>query len=406
MYKKFKTNVVLIFTLVVIVGLLSGCNKDVKSNVGVEDENYIPVEVEKTSIQTIANNLKFNGKILANEEIAVLPKVSGIVSSVNVKLGDVVKEGSILFVVEQDDILKSVEQAANSIEIANNGVVQSESSLKVAKANYELNKERIENAKLNLERNRELYEEGIISKSQLEQAELAASEMNLEAAAGQLEQAETMYQQAISQLKQAQISYEQMEDNLNNTVVKAPMDGVISALNVKEGQIVGNGQMAATIVDMDKVYMEINVVEDVVNRLSIGQKVDVNIPAAFDKDIASTISYISPTADIGSNLYSIKIYVDNPDKKIRPGMNGKVKLNLDEIQSVIAIKSNAVLDKKDEKVIFVVEDDHAVEKTVILGLDTGDYVEIKEGLKIDEEVIVKGQHYVEDGRKVKVVRGE
>jgi len=386
--------------------LASGCNKSLKSSETVEEENYIPVEVEKTNIQTIANNLKFNGKILANEEIAVLPKVSGIVSSVNVKLGDVVKEGSVLFVVEQDTFLKSLEQASNAIEIANNGVLQSESSLKIAKANYELNKEKIENAKLNLERSKELYEEGIIPKSQLEQAELAASDMNLEAAKGQLEQAETLYQQALSQLKQAQISYEQMEDNFNNTVVKAPMDGVVSTLNVKEGQVVSSGQMAATIVDMDKVYMEINVVEDVVNRLSIDQKVDLSIPAAFDEDISSTISYISPTADIGSNLYSVKVYIDNSDRKIRPGMNGKVKLNLDKIDSVIAIKSNAVLDKKDEKIVFVVENDQAVERTVILGLDTGDYVEIKEGLKTDEEVIIKGQHYVENGRKVKVVRGE
>nr|WP_244969196.1 efflux RND transporter periplasmic adaptor subunit [Tissierella praeacuta] len=386
--------------------MASGCNKSLKPSETVEEENYIPVEVEKTNIQTIANNLKFNGKILANEEIAVLPKVSGIVSSVNVKLGDVVKEGSVLFVVEQDTFLKSLEQASNAIEIANNGVLQSESSLKIAKANYELNKEKIENAKLNLERSKELYEEGIIPKSQLEQAELAASDMNLEAAKGQLEQAETLYQQALSQLKQAQISYEQMEDNFNNTVVKAPMDGVVSTLNVKEGQVVSSGQMAATIVDMDKVYMEINVVEDVVNRLSIDQKVDLSIPAAFDEDISSTISYISPTADIGSNLYSVKVYIDNSDRKIRPGMNGKVKLNLDKIDSVIAIKSNAVLDKKDEKIVFVVENDQAVERTVILGLDTGDYVEIKEGLKTDEEVIIKGQHYVENGRKVKVVRGE
>lgn len=406
MHRRFNTKIILVFILVGILSLASGCNKSLKSSETVEVENYIPVEVEKTNIQTIANNLKFNGKILANEEIAVLPKVSGIVSSVNVKLGDVVKEGSVLFVVEQNTFLKSLEQANNAIEIANNGVLQSESSLKIAKANYELNKEKIENAKLNLERSKELYEEGIIPKSQLEQAELAASDMNLEAAKGQLEQAETLYQQALSQLKQAQISYEQMEDNFNNTVVKAPMDGVVSTLNVKEGQVVSSGQMAATIVDMDKVYMEINVVEDVVNRLSIDQKVDLSIPAAFDEDISSTISYISPTADIGSNLYSVKVYIDNSDRKIRPGMNGKVKLNLDKIDSVIAIKSNAVLDKKDEKIVFVVENDQAVERTVTLGLDTGDYVEIKEGLKIDEEVIIKGQHYVENGRKVKVVRGE
>ena len=79
---------------------------------------------------------------------------------------------------------------------------------------------------------------------------------------------------------------------------------------------------------------------------------------------------------------------------------------MDTVDSTIVIKGNAVLDKEDKKVVFVVEDDVAVEKVVTTGLDTGDYIEIKEGLKEGEQVIVEGQHYVEDGGKVKVVRGD
>jgi len=189
-------------------------------------------------------------------------------------------------------------------------------------------------------------------------------------------------------------------------VVKAPMSGVISALNVKEGQIATNSQPAATIVDMNQVYIQVNVVENIVNRLQIGQKVEVNVPAAFSEYINSTISYISPSADPRSQLYPVKVYIDNVDKKIRPGMNGQVKLNMDQVESALVIKGNAVLDKDEKKVVYIVEDNIAIEKIVTIGLDTGDYVEIKKGIKEGDNVIVKGQHYIENGGIVKVVRGE
>ena len=133
----------------------------------------------------------------------------------------------------------------------------------------------------------------------------------------------------MNQLRQSEIAYEQVANNLDDTVVKAPRDGVISELNVKEGQIASSSQIAATIVDIDKVYIEINVVENIVNRLEVGQEVNIKVPAAFDEEITSTISYISPTDDDISQLYPVKIYIDNLDKKLKPGMNGEVDLSID-----------------------------------------------------------------------------
>lgn len=406
MSRKFKATILLMVVLLLVIGLMAGCSKSGEKDVAQVEEKYTPVEVEAATIKSIANILNFNGKVYANEEIAVIPKVIGTVTNVNIELGDVVEKGTVLFTIDKEDISKSVEQAANAIELAKKGVAQAENGYNTAVSNFELNKEKIENAQLNLERTRKLYEEGAISKSQLEQTELAASEKNLDVMEGQVNQAEIAHQQALDQLKQAELSYKQVASNLDNTVVTAPMDGVVSSLNVKKGQIVINSQPAVTIVDADKVFIQINVVENMVNKFEVGQEVEVNIPAAFDGYIPSTISYIGPTTDMRSQLYPIKIYLENPDNKIKQGMNGKVNINIDKSESTIVVKSNAVLDKDDKKIVYVIEDDIAIEKEVEVGLDTGDFIEIKSGIMEGDKVIVVGQHYVENGGKVKVVRGE
>lgn len=405
MNRKLKTTMLLIVILIITMGTMSGCGNSAETDQA-QEEMYTPVEIDEVAVGTVENKIKINGKVVANEEIAVIPKAMGIVTKVNVKLGDLVDEGSTLFTIEQDDIAKSVEQASNAVEMASSGVSQAENGLQTAKLNYEVNKEKIENALLNLERIEKLYEEGAVSKSELEQVQLAADRKNLDILAGQVNQAEIAHQQALKQLRQAEIAHEQALSGLGNTVVKSPMSGYVSELNVKEGQIVTSSQPAAMIVEMDKVYIQVNVVENIVNRLEVGQEVEVNVPAAFDEYVASTISYISPTTDSMTQLYAVRIYIDNPDQKIKPGMNGEVRLSMDIADSAIVIRGDAVLDKEDKKIVYVVEDNAAVEKEVTVGLDTGDYVEIKEGLREGEYVIVEGQHYVEDGGRVKIVRGD
>ena len=405
MFQKFEGKF-LLFILVLTLTLTSvACGKKDVVDVEVE-EDYIAVETQKVEQGTIANTKRLNGRVVANEEVMVMPKVPGIVESVNVELGDRVNKDTVLFVLEQDDMSKGIQQAEVAVNLARKSIEQAQNSFETAKVNYELTKEKLNKAILDLERTKELYEQGAVSKAQLEQAELAALPNQLEVAEKQVNQAEIAVKQAEEQLNQAEVSYSQAVDNLDNTVVRAPMEGVISTLNVKKGQLASNGQVAVTIVDLDKVYIQIDLTEDIVNRLEIGQEVEVKIPAAFEGSRTSIVDYISPTADVGNKLYSVKIYIDNEDKKIRPGMNGEVNLNIDKIDSVIAISNNAVLDEDGENIVFVVEDNRAVRKVVELGFDNGEYVEIKEGLSEGEELIIKGQHYVEDGIKVKVIRGE
>ena len=402
-----KRIVSLFLVVMMLMVFFVGCsNKTNEVDETQETKNYTPVEVDNAKIKSIENIVNVNGKVAAKDEVSIIPKAMGTVTKVNVNLGDDVEVGTVLFNIEQQDMELTVSQASNGVDLAQKSVAQAENGLETAKTNYELNKEKIENAQLNLERTRALYEEGAVSKSQLEQAELSASDKNLDVLLAQVTQAEIGYQQSLNQLKQAQISYEQAVNGLNNTVVEAPMKGVVSSLNVKQGQIVGSGQVAATIVDMDTVYVQISVVENVVNKIKEGQEVEVSVPAVFDGYIKSTIGYISPTADPMNKLYTVRLYLDNKEYGIRPGMTGSVKLSLDSVDEAIVIKSDAVLDKDGKKIVYIVENDMAVEKEVETGLDTGELIEIISGINQGDSVIIEGQHYVSDGARVKVVRGE
>jgi multidrug efflux pump subunit AcrA (membrane-fusion protein) len=394
----------LLLVMIMITAFVSGCRGNEGEEAAVE--SFTAVEVQSAQLGTIENSVTINGRVSADQEVSVIPKAMGTVVALNVKLGDQVNEGDVLFTIEQTDMNLSVSQAANGVELARKSVAQAENGLNAARINYELNKSQIENAQLNLERTRTLYEEGAVSKAQLEQAELGASELNLDALQSQVTQAEISYQQAMSQLSQAQISYQQAQSGLSNTVVESPMTGVVSALSVREGQIAASGQPAATIVNMDTVYIRINVVENVINRLSEGQRVQISVPAAFEGYVESEIGYVSPSADPMNKLYEVRIYVDNSQYGIRSGMTGSVKLDLDRAEDTIVVPSDAVVDRDDIQVVYIVEDDTAVERQVQTGLDTGDRVQIVSGISEGDKVIVEGQQYVSHGVTVKVVRGE
>lgn len=376
MQKRF---VAYLLIITLIISLSVGCTqKENEDNTQVEQENYIPVEVQNVNLQTIYNEVTFSGKVYPEKDVMVFPKVLGKVTKVNVAVGDKVGEGEILFTLDKSDVEKQVEQARVSLE--------------VAQANYELNKEKIENAQANLERAKKLYEEGAISESQFEQSQLAASDKSLEA--------------LTTQVNQAQLAYNQATDALNNLTIKAPTGGVIASVNIEAGEMASNAQPPVTIVDVNRIYVQINVPENIINDLSVGQEVEAKVESASSDIIKGQIDSISPSADERTQLYQVKIYIDSQNNKVKPGMFAQTKLKIDQRENALVVNSEAVVQKNGETVAYVVDDDKAVEKPVAIGLDTGSHVEILSGLNKGDKIIIKGQNYVEDGTTVKVVRGD
>lgn len=365
-----------LMTLLLITALvITGCSNNEDTAIAVE-ETYTAVEVETLETMELHIENIMTAKTYADKDVYVIPMISGKVESINVKVGDRVNKDDVLFVMDKEDIDKQVNQALAAYESA--------------KAGYEVNETQIESAKKSFERVQKLYEEGAVPETQYDQAKLAASDETLEVARKSVDQARIAYENAASTSKNAQ--------------VKAPISGIVSDISIVEGEFATSSKPPITIVDADSITVELGVPGNMVNKIKQGDVVTAEISAANYKE-ESIVDSISTSSDPMTNLYTVNILLAN-DGSIKPGMFAKIYLNTDKINSALAVKTESVMDKDGKKHVFIVNGDYAVQKEVVTGLDTGTYIEIKEGLTAGDVVIVKGQDYINDGSKIKIVRGE
>ncbi len=366
-----KISILLILSLVLTMAL-AGCKK--KEEVGKVEEKVFSVETKKVEKKDIALKTTLSGKITPVEEVNVVPKVPGKVTSVNLEIGQKISKGQVLFNLDQTDLLNAVKTA--------------EAGYNSALANLRKTEEQVENAKVNYERMKSLYNEGAISKQQFEQAELSASTTSVEVVRAQAEQ--------------SRVALENARANLADTTVTSPISGIVTAVNISQGEMASSAVAAVTIANLDKVVIETNVSEYLINKVKVGDTVDISIKSAEKKDFKGKITALSPATAGEAMTYPIKIEIENKDKIIKPGMFAEVNIVTEKKEKVITVPSEAIIVKEGNNVIFVVEKDKAKMKTVSLGIDNGEYVEITKGLNEGEIAVTKGQNYLDEGSKVKV----
>lgn len=379
-------------------GVLTGCSGN--KPVAVVEEKYIPVEVEMAGHKTLINTAILSGKISSETDVSVVPKMAGKVESVNVKVGDTVQAGDVLFTLETTDLNTAYQLAEARYQNSKEQWVSAKSSLARTQA---IAAEKIADAKKTLANTKALYDAGAASKSQLDQAELGLQELE-SAYAGQIEQLTVQASDSSFNLVEVQLT--QARESLDNAVVTAPVAGVVSQVNVQIGNMASSAQAGVNLTNASSVYTTVSVTENLVNRLKMNDEVKVTVPSVSEESFVGRIENVSPAADPKTQLYPIKILIENLDGLIKPGMFAKVELTTDEKPDVMAIKSEAVVLKNEKTIVYVVVDDKATAKEITTGLDTGVDIEILKGLDQGDKVIVKGQTLVDEGHKVKIVGGE
>jgi RND family efflux transporter MFP subunit len=360
--------------IIMLVVAIAGCSTNQTADE--PEESFIAVEIEilERSQLYIENN--FTGRAYPGNEAYVLPTLIAQVDKIYVSVGDVVQKDDDLFRLDKSNIQNQVDQAYAAYQ--------------AALANLAMTTEQINAAKDAFIRTKSLYEAGVVSKAQYDQAELAASEKPLTTVSKNVEQARLAYRQAV--------------DALDNTLVQAPIQGTVTSVEIKEGQIALNSQPAIVIMDLENMTVKINVTEGIVNNLFVGQSVELKIDSASIEMQAEIVS-ISNTIDPLTNLYNVEISLEN-NGMLRAGMFAQVKILTDIREDRLSVPGNAVLEKSGQSIVYVEVDGKAYERNVTTGLDTGRRVEIISGLEEGQRIIVKGQNYISDGSIVKVVRGE
>ncbi|WIF95981.1 efflux RND transporter periplasmic adaptor subunit [Caminicella sporogenes] len=376
-----KKAIILFLAIFLVVGL-SSCGKKAKEpvvKVKIQKEAE-PVEVEKAAKRDIAISYTLSGKLSGVEDVVIMSEISfpTKVKKVNVKLGDKVSKGQVLFMLDDEDIRKQIEKAKAAYELANR--------------NLESQREQIENAKINFDRIKKLYKEGAVSKQQYEQAKLKASDKLIEVLKAQVNQAKVSLDQAYSQLEK--------------TIVKSPINGYAAAINVQENEFITSSQPAMRIVNTDKLTVNFGVSENIINKIKKNMEVNVKVQVATDKILKGIVKAVSPIPDDRAGIYPVEVEIDNKDGLIKPGMFAEITFDIEKVEKVLSIPSEAVKDIDGKKYVYVVINDAAVLKEVEIGIENGKFTQVISGLTENDKVIVKGQDYIENGQKVAIVRGE
>lgn len=439
----------------------TGCGStQAASDTVATSEQIVSTSVETLTLSegTIESYKTISANILAENEVAVIPKVGGTVSKVHVKVGDQVKAGDILFEIDSKDIeiqVKSAQSSVNAshanVSSAQAAVSSAQAGLNSAQANYNMTtgssldnqissqKANIENLERqyndllrNFESTKALFEVGAVSQNDIDtlETQLATSKTNLDEAKSQLQrleeqtveetkraasatvqQAEASVNQAQASVNQAQASVNQAQANLESakqqlsyTKVVAEIDGVVSSCNVTEGSTVGAGSAALNLIDIDQVKISFNVTGDIVNTIQPGNTVYTYIDAVAAEPFKGVISTVAPAANAQTGLYPVEIVISNPKHQLKPGMFATSQVVLAENSNTISVPIDAVITKNDEKYVFTVDSNNLAHKVIVeTGLENDTHIEIVSGVTTNDVVVVKGQDYLSEGSLVNVV---
>ena len=324
--------------------LVCGCGVKKKNEPAAVTQERIPVvSVSTVERRDVAHSEVYSSTVLANVTKNIAPQTGARIQKIRAEVGDFVSAGQIL--AEMDRV--QLDQAR----------------LKLVNDSTEL-------ARL-----RGLYEVGGLSKSDYDAAELG--------------------------YKVSRTSYANL---LENTILRAPVSGVVTARNYDRGDMYTMTQPIFTVQQITPVKLLVGISESDYSRVNRGDKVTVEADALPSRRFQGTIQRIYPTMDASSHTFNAEVIVPNADRALRPGMFARVTVTFDTQNSVM-IPDIAVikLQGSGQRMAYVVTESGVAQLRVLtLGVHVGKEYEVLSGLDEGDKVVVKGQSSLQDGVKVKV----
>jgi len=325
----------------------------------------IPVAVEKVKIGTVRDVVSVTGNIMPDSMVTLFSNLPGAVTKVLVKEGDHVRKGQVVAYIDPEKAGLQAKQAKSALQMA-----------RVNLANMEANKKRLE----------VLYKEKAIPQKMMDDMNTAFF-----AAQSQTDQAESMVGLANSQL--------------NDATIIATMDGVIAKKHIDQGEVVTSAQMMkvapiVTIVDTEKVKVVLGIEEKDISRIRIGQNTEVRVDTWPERIFSGKVTNISPIVNPMNRLSDVEIIIDNKDGALKPGMFARINIIIDVHENAVVIPFDATVSAESGLHVFIAQGDKAVRKEIKKGFLDGTILEVTEGLKGGEELIVLGQQRLKDGVKV------
>lgn len=371
----------------------------------------VPVKVVRAMKRNFSLKLPAMGTIQYLSKVDVSSEIPGILSSVRVEEGDVVKKGQLIAVVDQALLKIRLKQARALEEIT---------EIALQKARYDIRKTgfRVKAAEITMKKQEEklasqrsLFKIGAITQTELDEAmiiyekaradyqEALADYESLQAksAAGRVE--------AAARVEKARADVKEIETRLRKCRVTSPIAGIVAVKRKWTGEYVGGGDaVIVTIIETGSVYAEVDLNERDVMLLTGGEDAVVVADAYPDRTFHGKVTLISPMVNMSSRTLKARIRVENKGLILRPGMFARATIFAGRFKNVVAVPKQALLKTGNGRpAVFVALQGVAFLRNVEIGLQKEGMVMIKKGVKPGELVIVEGQKRLRDLSPVKIV---
>lgn len=326
---------------------------------------FLPQEIFTTSPVDLQKTLSLSGTLRAFNMANVKARVAADVRDVLVREGQAVKSGQVVVKMDATEYLARVDQARGNLDSA---------------------RAQLEIAAKNRDNNRALVEKGFISRNAFDNyaSQYAAAEANVDAAKGALGIVQKL---------------------LNDTVIRAPISGLVAMRYVQPGEKVSADNKLLDIIDLRKMELEVAVPTSDIATVMLGQRVMVHIeglPQAFEGKVVR----INPATQSGSRSVPIYVQLDNPKDLLRAGMFAEAQLVLTSKSSVLALPQNAVRKDGNGTYVYLIEGERLARKSVTTGMSGrsgGDYMtEILSGLDFGAKVIATDMGNLQPGAPVRI----
>lgn len=320
----------------------------------------IPVSVEDVRKQPIEKYINTTGTAKAVQEVTLNSEMAGNYRLLNnpstgrpFKLGDKVRAGQVLIRFEDQEYVNNIAMDSKKL------------NLEISAQEYEKQKS--------------LYEKGGVTLRELRNSEVSATN--------------------------ARYDFENAQVRLSKMNIVAPFAGVIVDLPYfTQGTRITSGQAMVTIMNYDKMFLDINLPEKTISEIQNGQQVIITNYTIAEDTLKGVVSELSPAVSTETRTFKGKLLIENPELKLRPGMFVKADIVVARRDSAIVIPKNLILSSGRGKMVFVVDQSTARERRIQLGIENQDFAEVVSGLKENDRLVVKGFETLRNDSKVKVIK--
>ena len=318
--------------------LLSACQQGNEPEKSDEEETPpIPVETSTPVRGDVVAVYSGTAPIEAFAEADVIAKVKGEIREVLVEEGEEVTEGQVIARLDGDRLRLELNES----------------------------RARLQKMQRDFERNKDLREKGLLSEGDFEKLQY--------------------------DLEALQASYNLASLELDYTQIRAPINGVISERYIKIGNAIKVGEPLYRVTGLDPLVAYLHIPEREYRQIVAGQPIAIDIDALGGQSIVAAVTRVSPIVDPATGTFKITIEIRDNERRIKPGMFGRISIVYDRHENVLQIPRSAIVEELGSESVFVVEDEKAVRRTVTTGYGESGMIEIVDGLEETDNVIIVGQ---------------